>query len=289
MPAPALLPTILARLRSEPSRSGSIVITIYGDAIVPRGGCVWLGTLLEFFRAIEIGEGVVRTAVSRLAADGWLERTRVGRRSFYRLAAPGEATFAAAAARIYGTRANDWGGSLRLAMLETGDGREPARVALEAAGYASAAPGLLFAVDAAPAPAIAGVLYLNASATPETIRQLAARIWPVAKTADAYGRFLAIFGSSERALRDAAGASGIDALVARVLLIHEYRRVVLRDPLLPAALLPQPWPGDAARRVCAAIYRTLLPASERWLDRHGLSAKGPLPSPGPALEARFQD
>lgn len=289
MAAPALLATILARVRSEPSRTGSIVITIYGDAIVPRGGCVWLGTLLEFFRAIEIGEGVVRTAVSRLAADGWLERTRLGRRSFYRLAARGEATFAAAAARIYGTHQKDWGGSFRLAVLETGDAREPARIALDDAGYAAIAPGLLVATDAAPAPVIAGVLYLNASTAPDSARQLAARVWPVAKTADAYGRFVATFGSAERALPDAAAISGIDAVVARVLLIHEYRRVVLRDPLLPAALLPQPWPGDAARRVCAAIYQTLLPASERWLDTHGLNANGPLPSPGAVLQARFQE
>ena len=289
MPAPALLSTILVRLRSEPSRSGSIIITIYGDAIVPRGGCVWLGTLLEFFRAIEISEGVVRTAVSRLTADGWLERTRLGRKSFYRLAARGEATFAAAAARIYGMHANNWGGLFRLALLETGEAREPARLALEAAGYAAAAPGLLVATNAAPAPALAGVLYLDASAAPDAARQLAARVWPVANTADAYGRFLAVFGSAESALRDAAAASGIDALVARVLLIHEYRRVVLRDPLLPAALLPQPWPGDAARRVCATIYRALVPASERWLDQHGLNANGPLPSPGAVLQTRFQD
>src|SRR5437588_11864014 len=111
MAAPALLSTILARLRSEPSRCGSTVITIYGDAIVPRGGCVWLGTLLAFFRSIEISEGVVRTAVSRLAADGWLERTRVGRKSFYRLAAHGQTTFAEAAARIFWTRPNHAGGS----------------------------------------------------------------------------------------------------------------------------------------------------------------------------------
>ena len=65
---------ILDHLRREPSRTWSIVITIYGDAIVPRGGAVWLGTLEAILAAMEIGGGVVRTAMSRLAADGWLER-----------------------------------------------------------------------------------------------------------------------------------------------------------------------------------------------------------------------
>ena len=83
------LAPIIDQLKREPSRTGSIVITVFGDAIVPRGGAVWLGTLLEFFKAIDIYSGVVRTAMSRLAADGWPERTRLGRNSFYRLVQTG--------------------------------------------------------------------------------------------------------------------------------------------------------------------------------------------------------
>ena len=89
MPQP--LARIIEQLKREPSRTGSIIITVFGDAIVPRGGSVWLGTLLEFFEAIDIDSGVVRTAMSRLAADGWLERDKVGRNSFYRLAREGAA------------------------------------------------------------------------------------------------------------------------------------------------------------------------------------------------------
>ena len=64
MPAitPHPLSRIINQLRREPSRSGSIVITVFGDAIVPRGGAVWLGTLLAFFEMLEIQGGVVRTA-----------------------------------------------------------------------------------------------------------------------------------------------------------------------------------------------------------------------------------
>src|SRR6202012_1736253 len=95
------LARIVDQLKQEPSRTGSLVITVFGDAIVPRGGAVWLGTLLEFFGAIDIDSGVVRTAMSRLAADGWLERNKVGRNSFYRLAQKGRQTFDVATAHIY--------------------------------------------------------------------------------------------------------------------------------------------------------------------------------------------
>src|SRR4051794_8855212 len=103
-----MLESILTRLAGQPSRTGSLIITLYGDAIAPRGGSLWLGTLLEVFRAAGVGEGVVRTACSRLAADGWLARTRRGRNSFYRLAARGLAETETAAPRIYGPLAPGW-------------------------------------------------------------------------------------------------------------------------------------------------------------------------------------
>src|ERR1700746_2081889 len=94
MPPP--LTRIIDQLKREPSRTWSIVITVFGDAIVPRGRAVWLGTLLAFFEALDIDGSVVRTAMSRLAADGWLERSKVGRNRFYRLGAEGRETLAAA-------------------------------------------------------------------------------------------------------------------------------------------------------------------------------------------------
>lgn len=44
----------------------------------------------------------------------------------------------------------------------------------------------------------------------------------------------------------ALNAADADAFTARILLIHHYRRVVLRDPLLPSALLPADWPGSVS-------------------------------------------
>src|SRR5260370_2803996 len=77
------LARIIEQLKREPSRTGSIVITVFGDAIVPRGGSVWLGTLLEFFKALDIDSGVVRTAMSRLAAHPPLPRNKVGPNQFF--------------------------------------------------------------------------------------------------------------------------------------------------------------------------------------------------------------
>src|SRR2546430_17192560 len=79
------LARIIEQLKREPSRTGSIAITVFGDAIVPRGGSVWLGTLLEFFKMLDIDSGVVRTAMSRLAAEGLVARKQVGPHTFLRV------------------------------------------------------------------------------------------------------------------------------------------------------------------------------------------------------------
>jgi phenylacetic acid degradation operon negative regulatory protein len=284
------LETILSDLRREPSRTPSVVITVYGDAIVPRGGSVWLGTLLAFFSALGVGEGAVRTAVSRLAADGWLERSRVGRNSFYRLAGKGRATFEAATRHIYNPVVPAFDGRFTLVLLGADHpARDAARAALETAGFGSPGPGIWAAPGGAPVPPeAAGAIRLDARAEGRDGPQLAAQAWRLDRVAEGYRRVIAAFAPLERALASGLGLSDLDAFVARIMLVHAFRRVVLRDPELPSALLPADWPGAPARRLCAGLYGALLTPSERWLDANGLDENGPLPPPGPDLHARFQ-
>jgi phenylacetic acid degradation operon negative regulatory protein len=285
MPPP--LSRIIRQLKREPSRTGSIVITVFGDAIVPRGGVVWLGTLLEFFQTLDIDAGVVRTAMSRLTADGWLERSKLGRNSFYRLAAQGRQTFDIATRHIYDPPPSDWSGRFELLLIGGAEDREASREALKNAGFGSPVPGVWVAPSGVPIPAEAArAIRLEVSAEDDSGRRLLAESWPLDRTAAAYLKFIKSFAplrdwTLRRPLTEA------DAFAARILLIHFYRRVVLRDPLLPVALLPGDWPGGAARRLCGEIYRALLAASEQWLDRHGTNEAGALPAAEGALRERF--
>jgi len=288
MPRTALR-RILESLKAEPSRTWSIIITVYGDAIVPRGGSLWLGTLSAFLHALGIGDGVVRTAMSRLAADGWLERSRIGRNSFYRLAERGRETFRTATEHIYNAHPPPPGSGFVLVLPGNGDDRDAARSALQAAGFGSAAPGVWVAPAGAAIPPEAGdALRLDATADAETRRRLAAQSWPLDQTAGAYRRFLAEFEPLRAALIAGGALSDLDSFIARILLIHAWRRIVLRDPVLPADLLPPDWPGTAARTLCADLYHRLLPASEHWLDANGQAEGGALPPPGPELLQRFR-
>lgn len=286
MPSP--LASILQHLRSEPSRTWSIVITVFGDAVVPRGGSLWLGSLLGILAGMDIASGVVRTAMSRLASDDWLERTRIGRNSFYRLTPKGQASSATAAERIYGAPPSAWDGQFRLLLADSLARPDTTKNVLRDGGFGVLGPGIWLAPRATPVPAeAAALLQLQSMADRDTARQLAARAWSLSPAAKAYQRFLGAFAPLEDSIAGPGEPSGLDALVARILLIHEYRRIVLRDPGLPLPLLPDDWPGTRARQLCAHIYQALLPASERWLDRHGRDENGPLPPPTPDLRRRF--
>jgi phenylacetic acid degradation operon negative regulatory protein len=288
MPQP--LARIIEQLKREPSRTGSIVITVFGDAIVPRGGSVWLGTLLAFFEELNIDGSVVRTAVSRLAADGWLERHKVGRNSFYRLVKKGRQTFDAATKHIYDSPPSNWTGRFELLLIGNGGDRDASREALKNAGFGSPLPGVWVAPSGVPVPEeAASAIRLEVSAEDDSGRRLLSESWPLDRTADAYLKFMKTFEPLRGCIGRRERLSEVDAFTARILLIHHYRRVVLRDPLLPTALLPKDWPGRAARRLCGEIYRGLLPASEQWLDRHATNEKGPLPAAGRELAQRFGD
>ena len=286
MPQP--LSSIVDQLKREPSRTGSLIITVFGDAIVPRGGAVWLGTLLAFFAGLGLDGSVVRTAMSRLTAEGWFARSKVGRNSFYRLVKQGQQTFAAATRHIYDPPPSSWNGRFELLLIGSADDREAARDALKQAGFGSPMPGVYVAPSGVAVPDEArAAIRLDVAADGEAARRLLAESWALDRTADAYLKFMAAFGPLKTWLDRRESLSDCDAFTARILLIHHYRRIVLRDPLLPADLLPKDWPGRRARALCGEIYRLVLPGSERWLDEHAVDEDGPLPPAGATLVRRF--
>lgn len=284
----AALGAVLGKLQSQPSRTWSLIITFYGDALLPRGNSVWLGTLLAFFRELDVAEGVVRTAMSRLAADGWIERNKVGRNSYYRLAKKGRATFAEAAARIYHPGNPTPASGFTMVMLPAREERQLMQAALEDAGFGSPSPNSWIAPAGRPVPdPVKGEIVLSVSGAHDDLRVLASRAWPLGDLAGHYRHFIEVFQPLLDALEGGVNPSDAEAIVARILLIHEFRRIVLRDPNLPDDLLPPDWPGAVARRLCSALYARLAPASEHWLDANGLDESGALRRPAFDMAGRF--
>ncbi len=301
--APDLVEQLIGRFMARrPLRTGSMIVTLFGDSIAPRGGEVWLGSLIEVLAGIGISERMVRTAVFRLARDGMLENERVGRRSYYRLSAGGRAQFEAATARIYFDRGSDRDGRWTLVVLGRLDSALRTRLRRELAwlGFGALATDLM-AHPGAEVDGLRGrLLELGVadrvpvmSAVPDDVstaglERLVEGAWDLAALEAAYGEFIATFGPLDAATRASPAALGeAGSFYLRTLLVHDYRRILLRDPGLPDTLLPDHWRGDAAQRLAGRLYRRLAHAGERFVDRALVNRGGPLPAAGPEFERRF--
>ncbi|KAB2911547.1 MAG: GntR family transcriptional regulator [Hyphomicrobiaceae bacterium] len=283
--------TALARL-DRPLRAWSLIVTVFGDVVAPRGGSLWLGTLNEIMGAFGIGEGVVRTAMSRLAADGWVKRDRIGRNSYYRLTPKATALSEAAAVRIYRLPRREWSGTWMLAIPREEPGARLAdrRAALRRAGFAPLNSGLFVAPAGHALPEGAGAMFVfdAKSAGTEQDRQIALSAWKLDEIAAAYRAFCSHFAPLAPNLGRWREDSDLIALALRLLVVHELRRIVLRDPGLPLDLLGNDWAGLEARALARRIWLACLKPSERWLDARGRGFEGPLPGPSAELLRRFK-
>ena len=292
-PLPAPLAALLRRFRAQrPLRAGSLLITVFGDAIAPRGGAVTLGSLIRLAAPFGLTERLVRTSVARLARAGWLAAQRSGRRSEYRLTPGGARRFAAATRRIYGASPQDWDRVWTLALLPPRHTR--LREELEWLGFGALNGTLLAHPSYSPAQVRrwlrrgAGATLLLRAHNDDlgADRRLAGRGWDLKDLAQRYRRFVAAFAPVETALARAPPAPAT-AFLVRTLLIHEYRKIHLRDPLLPPPLLPPRWVGSAAYELCARLYGRVFVAAEEHLSGTAHRLHRALPPAAGGAPARF--
>src|SRR5437588_659018 len=100
VPDPQVARWIRRTLADDPPRARSLIVTIWGDALAPHGGEVWLAGLIGLVAPLGLNDRLVRTSVFRLARDGWLASQSRGRQSRYRLTNAGRLRFASAYRRI---------------------------------------------------------------------------------------------------------------------------------------------------------------------------------------------
>ncbi|MDI9349921.1 MAG: PaaX family transcriptional regulator C-terminal domain-containing protein [Candidatus Symbiobacter sp.] len=327
-------PWFASLLAAAAPRAKSLTMTVFGDGLVPRGGRVYLGSLIDLLALCGIGERLTRTSVFRLAEEGWIIGERQGRRSQYRLTAQGEDRVQAAMKLVYHQTRPAWDGRWRLVMIldaawigqagagQAGAGQAgagmagiavlepPTRMKLRKellwAGFAPIAANLF----AHPARKIAAVqnliaecqasgqvMVMEASDAPfagahnlaRPMAQTLVAAWDLPPVAASYQDFIRRYEPLAAAAQRGYDGTSELALALRLLLIHDWRRLVLHDPQLPRELLPADWPQSQAYEICRALYLGLLPPSEQALENILRREDAGLGDPRPAYQARFRD
>lgn len=275
---------VTALLIDLPIRAASFIVTIYGDVVEPRGSVVWIGNLIETCKSVGITETLVRTAVSRLVTAGQLAGEREGRRSYYRLTDAAQAEFAEAASLFYGPEpAVRW-----QFVLINGPAPEEIMQGLERDGFARLSPRLAMGTHSAP-PLPGRVVIFNAELATENgaLKELAEEAWNLQHFAEAYREFVARFGAFSQRVGDCVALTPFDCLIARLLLVHQYRLIMLREPHLPKSALPADWPGEEARRLFAELYLRLSKKADGHVGRRFVNGSGKLRETTPASQNRL--
>ncbi|MEO0863766.1 MAG: PaaX family transcriptional regulator C-terminal domain-containing protein [Pseudomonadota bacterium] len=228
-----------------PLRVWSLLVTVFGD-LAPRQP-VDGPTLSTIMDGIGIKPEATRVALHRLRADDWIISDRQGRTSLHRLSDKGRRDSDAARPHIYGPVPKDR--PARFVLLP--EGQEP----LHPTAMMEVAPRLYACGPETPTPR---AMVLETGCVPH---------W--ARTALEPAPLLEGYTALHTVLQQVPTTvpNALQRAVLRVLIVHAWRRLCLRHPVLPRHMHSDDWRGHE----CRALVHDLLDR----LDRPSLDAIKP--------------
>lgn len=279
----------------------SMVVSVFGDVVSQHGGWIWLGSLIEALEPFGFSERLVRTAVYRLVQSDWLKVNKVGRCSYYCFTETAKGHYEKAARRIYAAGPVQWDGvwTLVAPLSLPEEKRENFRKSLLWQGFNTLVPGI-FAHPSTDRTSLDETLYeqrltgevvvmsarTDDTYSQQTLKALVQDRWNLAELEALYQNFLDFYRPLCQQITEKTPQPR-ESFLLRTLLIHDYRRVLLRDPDFPDAMLPHGWVGQEAYDLVKKLYRVLAKPSINYIGHNLKNAQGDLPSPGVQFFKRF--
>lgn len=214
-------------------RVWSLMVTLFGDLAQYEDSTIDGPTLSAIMTEIDVRPEAVRVALHRLRNDGWIASQKHGRTRRHALTATSRAESIQASARIYAdpsANSSDW----QLALTE--DSVTPSRTEMAKCGFTPLLPRVYLGGTKAKAPASA--LTMSGTHAPQWLRQ---QIAPQ-MLEDEYAALIPLLQTIAGNLSSGT-LSSLQTAVLRCLIVHNWRRIVLRHSALPPALLPDDWAG----------------------------------------------
>jgi phenylacetic acid degradation operon negative regulatory protein len=245
----------------------SLLLTILGEYVLPRGEPVWQETLVGALVSVGYTHHAARQALSRSVREGWLETSRHGRRARVSLSPRASEFLGTGATRIYSFGSPwQWDGRWLVLILrvpeEQRSVRHRLRTRLAWAGLGSMGAGvwltphiereaeLCAAIREAPAAeATSFVASLGALGQAEDV---VAAAWDLGEVSSQYDAFIEDFST----VRTSSASGGFRM---QTLLVHAWRKFPFLDPDLPSELLPAGWPLRRAHELFTVRH-------DRWAD-----------------------
>lgn len=283
-------------VKNETLSGTSLISTIFGDSVLHRGGNISLASLIQLLELFGFNDRAVRTSVFRLVKNDWLCSDKIGRTSFYRITDSSRSTYLQAEQRIYNDQMKEWDHYWDLILMSSLDTENKAllKKELEWLGFANISTNLMaypgcnrielqrLLVDLNMSEQVvvfkAETLQLFNNSV-DTIGRMLRTNWPIDELRQRYLQFLDIFREiGVLLMQENEQLEPFQAFQIRTLLIHYYRRILLKDPALPLELLPTDWPAISARTLSMNIYKKVFEPADEYFLSVAATAEGPMPN-----------
>ncbi|MGH9023219.1 MAG: PaaX family transcriptional regulator [Acidimicrobiia bacterium] len=276
-------------------RTQHLLVTLLGDYWRGRQDPIPSAALVAALSEFEVSPEGARSALSRLARNELLDRSKVGRKTYYQLTERSQRMFEEGAAKIFsfGVGSETWSRRWSLVAFSVPEGRRELRHALRARlswwGFVPLYDGLWVSphprlAEAGRALAELGIdnhAVFEADALAGLGTETVARAWDLPRVAALYREYVTTFEPFVG--RAAASLAPARAMVVRTRAMDSWRTFPRVDPDLPAEFLPPGFSRCRAREVFEHLWSALGPPAEKHFTR--LVERCAFPSP----RARRQD
>jgi phenylacetic acid degradation operon negative regulatory protein len=278
-----------------------MIVTLFGDVVSQHGEWIWLGSIIDALGPLGFNERSVRTSVFRLVQNDWLTTKKIGRKSYYCFTEHGRSESERAERRIYHGHQETWDAYwvlvLNISIPE--EKIEGFRKSIRWLGFNILSSGLF----AHPSPdrrsldemlienkLMSDVAVFKAQSediySKSTLKTLITEKWEIGELEKMYQSFLDTFREFAMTT-DISDLDEIECFSFRLVILHEFRRIQLKDPDLPSELLPIGWAGFESQDLLQRVYKHLIPGSLSFIENKLFNAHGEMPSPLPNFYQRF--
>lgn len=224
-------------LGDTPPRVWSLLVTIFGDLALGQDARLSGASVNALTAAIGIKPEATRVALHRLRKEGWIESHRTGRQTRYSLTAHGRAETMAARPRVYAT---------------TSPSQQPAVVIDKTGSVASTDEAVQISpsirVQTTPVDSETAWVLPISDEVPDWVRD---KLCPIEAQQASQRLATGLAGL------DVSGLSCLQATALRSVVVHEWRRLILRVPDFPDDCFPDGWKGAACRAALADLLAQL--------------------------------
>lgn len=253
---------------------------MFGQYVLPRGGMIWLGSLIQALAVWGFSEAAARSAILRLKHNGAIEGQRVGRRTFYSLTDAGMHRLDIGGFRFSFSPTRAWDGQWTVVVYtvpeEQREFRDALRDSLKWWGFGLLAPGTW--ISARPLlPEMEqdwreiGVwdyvdVFRSTYIGSSDLSAVVDRVFPEMPTLAAGYR--AYIAQSELILRrlEASQLNDRACFATRLENLWDFYAVASEDPVLPPDLLPKDWPRLRAEELSVEIRHVLAEPADRFFE-----------------------